>query len=108
MWNEKDLIAVRGHLDAAVTEDFIFCDPLHLHVGRDELEANVRQFRADQPDAHFVLASGVDTHHNRFRYQWHFTRRGRVLVRGLDIATVGDGGRIERIDGFFGEIAALP
>ncbi len=105
MWNETDLNEVRRHLDQAVTEDFVFCDPLHWHVGRDALEQNVRQFRADQPLAEFAISSGFDNHHNRYRYSWTFGRRGRVLVHGLDIATVADNGSIERIDGFFG---ALP
>lgn len=107
MWNEGDPSAVRGHLDQAVTTDFIFCDPLHWHVGRDALEENVIAFRAEQPAAEFVIGSGIDTHHNRYRYAWHFTRRGRVLVKGLDIATVAENGLIERIDGFFGELPPL-
>jgi hypothetical protein len=108
MWNETDPDAVRSHLDRAVTDDFVFCDPIHFHVGRDALEANVRNFRAEQPAAVFTIGSGFDSHHNRHRYQWHFTRRGRVLVTGLDIATVGEGGLIERIDGFFGPLPGLP
>lgn len=108
MWNERDPTEIRGHLVRAVTEDFDFCDPLHHHVGRDALEHNVRTFRAEQPDAEFVMASGVDTHHDRYRYAWHFTRRGRTLVAGLDIATVAGSGLIERIDGFFGDLPPLP
>jgi hypothetical protein len=53
------------------------------------------------------MASGFDTHHNRFRSRWNFTRRGRVLAKGLDIATVADSGLIERIDGFFGPVPNL-
>lgn len=104
MWNETDLSKVRGHLEASVTDDFIFCDPIHFHQGHDALEANVRQFRADHATAGFVVASGVDTHHNRFRYRWDLVKNGRVLVRGLDVATLGNNGLIERIDGFFGNL----
>ncbi len=107
MWNEPDIERARHHLDLAVAPDFIFCDPLHWHVGRDALESNVRQFRADQPDAEFVIASGFDSHHNRFRYRWDFTRRGRVLLQGFDVATVAEDGLIERIDGFFGLLPEL-
>ncbi len=108
MWNSRDLTAVRGLLDDAVTEDFIFCDPLHWHVGRDALEANVRKFRTDNPEADFVMASGFDTHHNRYRYDWHFTRRGRVILQGFDVVTVDQGsGLLERIDGFFGKLPPL-
>lgn len=107
MWNETDMSAVRGHLDQAVTPDFIFCDPLHFHVGRDALEENVRTFRGDQPQAEFAIGSGVDSHHNRYRYEWHLLRSGRVLVRGFDVTTVADNGLIERIDGFFGPLPDL-
>ncbi len=104
MWNERDLNLVRGHLDLAVSEDFDFCDPIHHHQGRDALEANVREFRTKRPDAEFTIASGIDSHHNRHRYRWDLIHNGRVLVAGLDIATVADSGLIERIDGFFGEL----
>ena len=107
MWNEIELSRIRAHLDQAVTTDFIFCDPLHFHSGRDALEANVRTFRAEQPAAVFEIGSAVDSHHNRSRYVWHLTRRGRVLVKGFDVATLGDNGLIERIDGFFGELRAV-
>ena len=107
MWNERDPTRVRAHLERAVTDDFVFCDPINFHVGKDALEANVHEFRAEQPDAEFVLASGVDHHHNRHRYRWDFTRRGRVLVEGFDVATVSENGLIERIDGFFGELPGL-
>lgn len=106
MWNEGDPSKVRGHLDQAVTVNFIFCDPLHFHVGRDALEANVHGFRAEQPKVTFAVGSGVDSHHNRVRYEWHFIRGGRVLLRGFDVATLADDGLIERIDGFFGELPA--
>ena len=104
MWNEIDLEKVRGHLDQAVTDDFVFCDPLHWHVGRDALEANVRQLRTDEPRAEFEVASGVDHHHNRYRYAWTFGRGGRVLMQGFDVATTAENGLIERIDGFFGPL----
>jgi len=108
MWNEADLSAVRGHLDQAVTEDFIFCDPIHYHVGRDALEKNVRGFRTEYPEAAFAMATGIDSHHNRYRYEWHFTHRGRLLVKGFDVVTTADNGLIERIDGFFGDLPDLP
>jgi hypothetical protein len=104
MWNERDPAQVRSHLDQAVTEDFIFCDPQHFHTGRDALEANVLGFRADHPLVSLEVASGVDAHHNRVRYEWHILKGTRVLFRGFDVATLADSGLIERIDGFFGSL----
>ena len=62
MWNEFDLELVRGHLDQAVSEDFLFADPINFHQGRDALEANVREFRAERPTAGFTIASRSWTH----------------------------------------------
>jgi hypothetical protein len=107
MWNEHDLSLVRGHLDRAVTDDFIFCDPLHWYVGRDALEDNVKTFRTQYPKASFNMGSGFDHHHNRYRYQWKLMVGSRLLVLGLDIVTVNDNGLLERIDGFFGPIPEL-
>jgi hypothetical protein len=102
MWNEPDVERVREHLDRAVTQNFIFCDPLEYHVGRDALEQNVVKFRGEYPEGQFETASGFDNHHNRYRYRWNFTMRGKVFVEGLDVTTVAENGLIERIDGFFG------
>jgi hypothetical protein len=104
MWRETDPAKIRQHLDLAVTDDFIFCDPLHFHVGRDALEANVRAFRSENPKLSLELGSGVDAHHNRVRYAWHIMLGRRVVMRGFDVATLADNGLIERVDGFFGEL----
>ena len=107
IWNERDLSAVRGHLDLAVTEGFTFCDPLHFHVGRDALEANVREFRTKHPGVTLAITSGIDHHHDRCRYEWQITLKHRVLGVGFDAVRIADNGLLDRIDGFFGPIPAL-
>jgi hypothetical protein len=104
MWNEHHLELIRGHLDQAVSEDCLWVDPQHSHVGRDDLEQNVREFRAAFPDASLGLGSNVDGHNNRYRYEWVIFANGELLVRGFDVATVNDGGLIDRVDGFFGTL----
>ncbi|MDQ3469247.1 MAG: hypothetical protein M3487_05715 [Actinomycetota bacterium] len=105
MWNERDVDRIRVHLEQAVTDDVVFCDPLHFHVGRDALEANVRGLRLRRRAAQFAVTSRVDSHHNRHRYHWRFTLGSRVVENGFDVATVADSGLLERVDGFFGELA---
>lgn len=107
MWNETDPALVRGHLDLAVTEEFVFCDPLHHHVGRDSLEANVLEFRAKYPRLVLSLASAVDSHHDRCRYEWQFTLKGRIVFAGFDAVRIAESGLLDRIDGFFGPLSAL-
>lgn len=102
MWNEPDLDLIRVHLDQAVSEDFIFSDPLHHHVGRDALEDNVRTLRTGKPHYRFVVATELDEQHGCYRYQWHMMAENRVLLVGLDIALLDENGLLQRVDGFFG------
>lgn len=102
MWNEPDIERVRGHLDLAVSPDCVWVDPLHNHVGRDALEANVTEFRTSYPGAELRLGSNVDSHNNRYRYEWVIVVDGELLVRGFDVMAMNDDGLIERVDGFFG------
>jgi SnoaL-like domain len=107
MWNETDTSKIRGHLEKAVMPDFEFCDPIHFHVGHDDLEANVRAFRAEHPDARLAPSSVIDQHHNRLRYNWEFRKGKRLMLVGLDIVTMAENGLIQRIDGFFGPLTPI-
>ena len=104
MWNERDPEAIRSHLDAAVSDDCLWVDPQHQHTGRDALEANVRGFRAQFPDADLGVGSNVDGHNDRFRYEWVIVTGGELLLRGFDVVTLNADGLIERVDGFFGTL----
>ncbi|GFH37277.1 nuclear transport factor 2 family protein [Streptomyces pacificus] len=105
-WNEQDLDRIRGHLDLAASEDVLFVDPANTTVGLDQLENMIRDARAKMPGATYDRVSGVDGHNRRYRYRWEVRIDGRVTVDGMDVTTVDTSGRIERIDGFFGDIPA--
>lgn len=107
MWNEPDPEAIRGHLDRAVSTDCLWVDPQQSLVGRDALEANVRRFRAKFGGAELGLASNVDGHHQRYRYEWSIKSGGAVVFRGFDVTTLDNDGLIERVDGFFGELTRI-
>lgn len=104
MWNERDAARIRSHLNRCVADDCWWVDPLHQHVGRDALEANVKEFRREFPEAHLGLGSNVDSHNGRHRYEWVITVDGKLLLRGFDVASVNDEGLIDRVDGFFGRL----
>lgn len=104
MWNEVDPALIRSHLDRAVAENCLWVDPQNAHVGRDALEANVRKFRATYPSAELILGSNIDSHHQRYRYEWLILVDGNVLIRGFDVTCFDDQGLIERVDGFFGTL----
>ncbi len=106
MWNERDLDQIRVHLDRCVADDCWWVDPLHQHTGRDPLEAQVRDFRVNYPDADLGLGSNIDSHNGRHRYEWYITSTpGELLLRGFDVVTVDEeSGMINRVDGFFGTL----
>ena len=102
-WNETDLELVTGHLASAVTDEVEWNDPRDSFVGAKELEAAIHRLRTSKPGYFFVIASEIDHHHDRYRYRWDMTSRGRTLMEGLDIVTVDPSqGLICRVDGFFG------
>lgn len=105
MWNEHDPELIRSHLDRCVGEDCWWVDPLHQHTGRDALEANVREFRAQFPSAGLGVGSNIDSHNDRHRYEWVIVSDGELMLRGFDVVTVGADGLIDRVDGFFGTLA---
>jgi hypothetical protein len=106
-WNETDPDSIRGHLDRALSSGIVFCDPDNLTTGIDEFEAMVRSFRERIPRAECARASGVDHHHDLYRYEWAVRSDGALLVSGFDVARVDDDGRLLRIDGFFGPLPPL-
>jgi len=102
-WNEPHVDSIRRHLVDAVTDGVEWNDPRDSFVGIDALERAIRELRTSKPEYRFVIASEIDSHHDRLRYRWDMVRGGRTLMEGLDVVTVHSGsGLIERIDGFFG------
>ncbi len=107
MWNELNPDAIRGHLDLAVSEDCLWADPQHFHVGRDALLQNVTSFRAKYPTAELGMRSNVDSHNQRYRYEWRITADGNTLADGFDVAALNAAGLVERVDGFFGDLEPI-
>ncbi|MFE3329776.1 nuclear transport factor 2 family protein [Streptomyces sp. NPDC059176] len=102
-WNEQDPDRIRGHLDLAASRDVLFVDPANTTTGLDQLEDMIRDARVKTPGATYGRVSGIDGHNRRYRYRWEVRIDGRVAVSGMDVTTVDASGRIERIDGFFGD-----
>lgn len=103
-WNDRDVSKIAAHLAAAVTDDVVFADPANYKVGPAEIEAMIIEARTGpMPDTDYLVVSGVDGHNRRFRYRWEARVGDEVLMPGMDVTTVDESGRIERIDGFFGD-----
>ena len=106
-WNERDITRIRGHLEKALSPHILFADPNYLAQGLDAFEDMVKEFRETYPDATCEHTSGMDTHHNRYRYKWLVSVAGQPMVPGLDVAELDENGKIIRIDGFFGPVPEI-
>ena len=59
------------------------------------------------PGHTFRRTSTIDAHHGFARYEWELVAPdGAVALAGLDVAEVGDDGRLRRVVGFLGPIPA--
>jgi ketosteroid isomerase-like protein len=55
----------------------------------------------------FRRTSGIDSHHGIARYGWELVDAdGAVALAGMDVAVVGQDGRLTRVAGFFGDLPA--
>lgn len=103
-WNEQDTTRIRGHLEKAFAPNILFADPNYLVEGWDAFEDMVKTFRRKYPDATCEHTSGMDTHNNRYRYNWLVKVGGTPALPGMDVVEVNSDGKIVRIDGFFGPV----
>ena len=101
-WNEKDPNKVRDHLDAALANDVNFADPTYLTHGIDEFETMVHEFHNKYPVSQCERTSGLDSHHNRYRYSWLVSVNGIPALPGMDVTHLNGEGKIVSVDGFFG------
>jgi hypothetical protein len=101
-WNEPDATQVRGHLERSLADGALFIDPANQVTGIDAIEAMIKEAHAAM-DAQYVRVSGIDGHNRRYRYRWEVRQQGKPAIPGMDVTTLNEAGRIERIDGFFGD-----
>jgi hypothetical protein len=54
----------------------------------------------------FLRSTAIDSHHGVARYGWDLIAPdGTVVLSGIDVADLTDGGRLRRVVGFFGPLA---
>ena len=109
MWNTEDETARAAVVAEAWASDGRYRDPLLEADGHDELVAMVATVHAHYPGQRFRRTSGVDVHHDVARFAWELAAPdGAVTVAGIDVAELGDDGKLRRITGFFGELPTEP
>jgi hypothetical protein len=104
---ETDAAKRADLIRAAWAEDGSLTDPPldgKGHAGIDNFARVVCEHYAGQK---FRRVSGVDVHHDRFRYAWELVDAdGAVTVAGIDVGDIAPDGRLRTVTGFFGDLPA--
>jgi hypothetical protein len=80
-------------------------DPPLAATGQDEISNMAATLQSQFPDHHFVRTSGIDEHHNQFRFAWDLVAGdGSTALSGVDVGELAADGTIARITGFFGDL----
>ena len=102
MWNEPDRDQRLEVIAQAWTADGHYVDPLSDVTGHSALADMVDSVRAQFPGATLERTGPIDAHHNVLRFEWQATGTdGAKIVGGIDVAVVGDDGKLQALAGFF-------
>lgn len=103
--NETDAATRRATIARAWIPEGHYLDPQFEARGHDELDQLAQGVHAQFPGHRFERTTAVDGHHGLVRFGWQLTGPDGPVVTGLDVAVVAPDGRLERVAGFFGELA---
>jgi|SRR5581483_4309030 len=82
-------------------------DPPLDGAGHDGIENLAAALQSQFPGHTFRRTSAIDAHHGFARYEWEMVGPdGSPVLAGLDVAEVAGDGRLRRVVGFFGPLAA--
>lgn len=104
-WSEPDS-AKRGRMVEQVwAANGRLIDPPLAADGHTGINEMFGALQGQFPGHHFERTSGIDTHHEQFRFGWQLVSpNGDVVLQGVDVGEVADDGRLSRIAGFFGDL----
>src|SRR3954468_14657757 len=104
MWNEEDADRRADLIRTAWADDARYRDPLLEADGAARLGEMVATVHGHYPGHRFRRTTGIDVHHDLARFGWELVAPdGAVFVAGVDVATLGDDGRLGTVAGFFGD-----
>jgi hypothetical protein len=107
MWNEQDAARRAELIEQAWVPDARYVDPVQEADGYAALSAMVEAIHGHYPGQQFRRTTAVDTHHDEVRFGWVLgVPDGDVTVAGIDVGLLAADGRLQRITGFFGDLAA--
>lgn len=106
-WSAPEPAARTAALTEVWAQDDRYTDPRADTCGADALLQHIAGVLAQRPGARVVRTSAVQQHHGFARFAWRVIEAdGTMLPEGLDIAVIGEDGRITQIIGFFGPLPA--
>jgi hypothetical protein len=104
-FNTNDADEHRHLITQCFAEDGTIISNFECLVGYDAILDMLARFRAARPADRAVLTSGIEQHHNLFRFTAIvITPEGDRYSEALDIGEVGPDGRITRIITFHGPL----
>jgi hypothetical protein len=102
MWNEPDRAARLGVIARAWSVDGHYVDPLSDVTGHEALADMVDGVRSQFPGATLERTGPIDAHHNVVRFPWRAVGTDdTTIVGGIDVAVVGEDGKLQALAGFF-------
>jgi hypothetical protein len=107
-WNEDSAEKRRLILDEIWDDNGAYVDPSCHISGKELLVQHIGSVRSAYPGGKIIRTSRVDFHHYVARFSWHMIMPdGRSLPEGIDFVDVSNGGKIQRVAGFFGALKPL-
>ncbi|MFC3676324.1 hypothetical protein [Ferrovibrio xuzhouensis] len=107
-WNTTDAGECARLLRVACTADCRYSDPLVHDLDRAALVAHIGMLLEKFPGSAIRRTSVIDSHPAGLRFGFvRLAADGGVMREGTDFCSLGEGGRLQRITGFFGPLVAL-
>jgi len=109
VWSEPDASRRASQLAQVWAEGATYTDPTVHAAGGAELLAHIARILTKRPGGKVMRTSALDVHHDVARFAWKAVdASGNTLRDGIDLVVLaGDGAKIERIVGFFGELEPI-
>jgi len=109
VWNETDAERRADLVAQAWSVDGVYADPMLEAAGHEAIADMAAGVQAQFPDHRFRRTTDIDTHRDYVRFGWELTAPdGNVVVAGIDVALMGEDGRIAHLVGFFGDLTPMP
>jgi hypothetical protein len=106
-WTEADADRRRRLIEEVWAPDGRLIDPPLAAEGHAGISDMAAAMQGQFPGHTFRRVSGVDAHHDQFRFAWQLVGPdGTPAIAGLDVGQLAGDGRLRRITGFFGDVPA--